>query len=280
MNMSGITADTIQEVVECYVRQEGSPQAAAKALVLDTTASTEVGTQARATGLALAHVVEHHTRPPGQLKRFMELKGNMRKFYEDDIMKLGVFIATYPETVTELARWAETGNEKVKNFVGKCQSMTTNPGTQQDPHQLMMDLREPDTVQDAIQSMTEHMACGAWQVSADERKIKVLMAALITAEVPEATLQDLDKHELNLYKALVPHHLGKAMATGWVDWAEIAEWTAWSGQHKPREVGTRGSPPQERVVHTVNMADAITPVQNTLQPDWQKIIRNGKRDRD
>ena len=32
-------------------------------------------------------------------------------------------------------------------------------------------------------------------------------------------------------------------------------------------------------MHTLNMADTITPVQNTLQPDWQNIIRNGKRDR-
>ena len=144
----------------------------------------------------------------------------------------------------------------------------------------MMDLRGPDTVQDAIQTMTEHMACGAWQVSADERKIKVLMAALITAEVPEVTLHNLDKHELNLYKALVPHHLGKAMATGWVDWAEMAEWTVRSGQHKSKEVESRGSPAEEEAVHTVNTTDTVTPVQNTLQPNWQSIIRNRKRDRD
>ena len=116
LNMSGITADTIQAAIECYVQQEGSPQAAARALVQDTKASTAVGTQARATGLALAHVVERHTQPPGQPRRFMELKGNMRRFYEDDIMKLGVFIATYPETVTELARWAETEEDKVRDL--------------------------------------------------------------------------------------------------------------------------------------------------------------------
>ena len=280
LNMSGITADTIQEAVECYVRQQGSPQAAAKALVLDTMASTEAGAQARATGLALAHVVEHHTHPPGQLKRFMELKGNMRKFYEDDIMKLGVFIATYPETVTELERWTEACDQKVKSFVEKCQSIAANPETRQDPHQLMMDLHEPDTIQDALHSMTEHMASGAWQVSADERKIKVLMATLITAEAPEATLQELDRHGLNLYRALVPHHLGKAMATGWVDWAEMAEWTAWSRRCKLEEAATQEVPPQGSVVHTVGMANVFPLVQGTLRSDWQSIIRNGKRDRD
>ena len=115
--MSGITAETIQDAVECHIRQEGTPQAAARALVKDTMANTEAGTQARAKGLALAHVVEHHTQPPGQLKQFIELGGNMRKFYEHDIVKLGTFIAAYPETVAELARWAEMDEHRVKDFV-------------------------------------------------------------------------------------------------------------------------------------------------------------------
>ena len=51
----------------------------------------------------------------------MELQGNMSRFYEGDIMKLGVFIATYPETVTELARWAVTDEHKVRDFIRECQ---------------------------------------------------------------------------------------------------------------------------------------------------------------
>ena len=83
--------------------------------------------------------------------------------------------------------------------------------------------------------MTEHMARGSWRVEADERKIKVLMAALIIAETPEVTLLNLDEHGMNLYRALALHHLGKAMATGWVDWAEMAVRTAQCRQHKTKE---------------------------------------------
>ena len=62
------------------------------------------------------------------------------------------------------------------------------------------------------------------------------MTALITAETPEVTLLNLDERGMNLYRALAPHHLGKAMSTGWVDWAEMAVWTAQRGQHKKKNM--------------------------------------------
>ena len=274
MDMSGITAETIQDAVECYIRQEGTPQAAARALVKDTLANTEAGTQARAKGLALAHVVEHHTQPPGQLEKFIKLGGNMRKFYENDIAQLGIFIAAYPETVTELAHWAEMDGHRTRDFVEKCQSITAKPDCSQEPHQLMRDLREPDTILEAIKRMADHMNQGNWGAGADERRIRTLMASMVTAEKPEATLRDLEEHGMNLYKALTPLHLGKAIATGWVDWAEITEWTAPSRQHKQHEVDTAEAPAMEE------REEAPVSTQCAAQTELYQLTRSRKRQRE
>ena len=125
----------------------------------------------------------------------------------NDIAQLGIFIAAYPETVTELAHWAEMDGHRARGFVEKCQSITAKPDCSQEPHQLMRDLREPDTILEAIKRMADHMNQGNWGAGADERRIRTLMASMVTAEKPEATLRDLEEHGMNLYKALTPLHL-------------------------------------------------------------------------
>ena len=83
-----------------------------------------------------------------------------------------------------------------------------------------------------------------WQTKANAQDIKVLMAALITTDTPEATLTNLAAHELNLYRALTPQHLGKAMATSWVDWNEMTKWTTLERQVQSSEGTSPASPAQ------------------------------------
>ena len=109
-----------------------------------------------------------------------------------------------------LARWAAGSAHESQEFAEECHDLTTVDTPQLRPQQLMKDLKEPDTIQEAIQRMAEHMASGRWQAKAGEQHVKILMAALITTDAPEATLASLVRHEMNLHRALTPQHLGKS----------------------------------------------------------------------
>ena len=82
-------ADNIEDMVKDYCAKVGGKGQAAKAFAAAQVHGAQPGSHARAKQLAMAYAIEHHAHQSGQLRRLFQLKGDMRKCFNDDITKIG-----------------------------------------------------------------------------------------------------------------------------------------------------------------------------------------------
>ena len=79
----------------------------------------------------------------------------MKKFYQDDIVRIGTFITEYPQAVEALPGWTAEVDTEVQTFLDRCNKfLTTNP-LQTTTQEVAQILGDPKTTQEAVRAMEQ-----------------------------------------------------------------------------------------------------------------------------
>jgi hypothetical protein len=121
---------TIAEAVAHFVRDQGTPQAAAALMASvsthgDNPTPRQVGTQ-----MGMSYLIGHHHTSEA-LSRFIQLKGNTLHYFVDDVVQFGKFITEYPSAACAIPEWASermTHEVTVDEFVTSCVDLIASEG--------------------------------------------------------------------------------------------------------------------------------------------------------